>query len=221
MPRFGSTRKRLRFGTPSRKVFSKKKKQRISTIAKRVLQRNAEWKHHNAVVSGATAFAGGLNSLTDVAQGDTDLTRDGDQLTMGKLVFFLELAQSSGVGFDVHNAVRVILFQWFPQSAPAVSDILDQGTGTAPYYHYFTDKAKSFKILHDKIHRLQRDDPTAGGQVKIFKRRFKVRPGRKKIQYVSGGTTGSNKIYLLLMSDSSVTPHPTAYFHSRLNFMDV
>lgn len=208
-------------GRKRKRVFSQKKRKRVSQIAKRVLQRNAEWKASHTGITGSATTSGSLNSVCEISQGDTDSTRDGDQLTMGTISYYLRLVQSSGVGADTYNNIRVIIFQWYPQSVPAVTDIVNTTSGLGTMFHYNTDKAKSFKIIKDKNYLLQTKNSDGVPAVVQFGRRHKVRIGRKKIQFVSGGTTGSNKVYFLFLSDSSVTPHPQINCYVRTNFMDV
>lgn len=173
----------------------------------------AEWKHHNTVVNVSVSTSGSVHSLCNVPQGDTDTSRDGDQLYMGKLTYFLQITQA-----DNPQAVRVIFFQWFPQSTPAVTDVLDTAAGTGVMFNYFTDKAFQYKVLKDKIYYF--NESVSGVAKTVTTNRRKIKPKRKKIQFLSAGTTGSNKLYALLLSDSSLTTHPSVYILSRLNFMD-
>ena len=87
----------------------------------------AEWKHHAVDVSGAVSTSLGINSLTDIAQGDTDITRDGDQLYMGSITFFKQWINADNV-----NTCRFIVFQWFPATTPVGTDILNTSNGYAP-----------------------------------------------------------------------------------------
>lgn len=173
----------------------------------------AEWKHHSVDLSGVSSTTLGVTDITAIPQGDTDITRDGDQLFMGSISFFRRWT----AGDDV-NVGRFIIFQWFPATVPVGTDILNTNFGFAPVYHYDTDRAYQYKILFDSITTVNNNFTGQNKETAI--KRMKVRPKRKKIQFIAGGTTGTNKIYVLTTSDSVIATHPSIDATFRVNYMD-
>ena len=79
---------------------------------KSLLQEVQELKIFVAQSTGISVdFGGSIVDLTAITQGDSDTTRDGDRVML-KEVTFRWVAQ---VG-DAYNLVRVILFQYVPDS---------------------------------------------------------------------------------------------------------
>lgn len=212
MARYGKRPRRTR-----RKSNRRRRRKNVAKIARGVYRRMAEWKKHTRALSVTESVTGTVYDLSAVPQGDTDLTRDGDQLYMGSMSFMYQWYQA-----DDANTCRTIIFQWFPATTPTAGDIITSGLGgSAPNYLYETDKAWQYKILYDKtvtINRLVSTSPATAAYTRVIKRR--IRPSRKKIQFTGGTTTGTNKIYLLVITDSGVTTHPHIEFISRLNYCD-
>lgn len=148
-----------------------------------------------------------------IPQGDTDTTRDGDQLTIS----FIETRYSCLVNAtDVSNVLRVILFLWHfdnGEYAPAASDIVQ--LNTTPYSSYNRDsvKQRAFTVLHDGLHGVYSGGPG------IVCKYLKIK-NKSKITFRSGGTTGKNHLYYLVISDSSVSPFPTFAAYTRVQFLD-
>lgn len=153
---------------------------------------------------------GGVVNISDISQGDTDITRDGDQL----LVRSIELACSFVVA-DATNLMRLLVVQWMPQGVPALSDVITSTGGPlaclAPYLH---DTRYQFRVLYDKRVAVDTYNP-----IKIIHKRL-IRIPIRKIQYVAGTNVGNNKIYAMFISDSAAVSHPTVNYQFKLNFSD-
>lgn len=163
--------------------------------------------------SGSTiSYSGACVSLSDIAQGAGDTARTGDQLNVVRL--YLDYAIFPG---DATNLVRVIIFQWKPidTSAPAPSDILQSvGNAYAPLSTYNHDSRFQKHVLYDALHSVDTYHPQI--KKKVIIKKFK--PNR--IQYTAGTVTGQNKIYLLTISDSAASTHPSISLHTKILYKD-
>lgn len=152
-----------------------------------------------------------VTSISDVLQGDTDTTRDGDQLTVRSVEIDWIWAAA-----DAYNITRVIIFQWFPSGAPTAGDILLLSV-TLPYISpYNHDQRFKYKILMD----VREVVSTLSGNYAVVRRKYLLGGYRRKIQYEAAGTTGVNKLYILTVSDSSLAVHPGVTYVAKLNFSD-
>lgn len=177
---------------------------------------------------------GGVASLTDIAQGDTDTTRDGDALFL-KSIYLRGMIRA---GEEYNNSdlqVRFMIFQWFERGvSPTPSDIL-AGFGSlsnrlrifAPYSH---DNRFRFNVLYDKTFRVYNDDIVNGKLLPEPSMAYKpihtmIKKIKKRyVQFIAGSTTGMNKLYFLNISNAdpaaSVTTKPSYEFLWRINFTD-
>jgi len=107
-------------------VLAPKKKGIAKTrFAKKVqsaMNQIAEKKYRaNSIPATAVDFLGSLQDFTaTIPQGDTDITRDGDQLFMRSFEILYDIIAS-----DATNVLRVLLFIWKPTSTPE-SDIVNK-----------------------------------------------------------------------------------------------
>lgn len=153
-----------------------------------------------------------VTDLAAIAQGDTDLTRDGDALLIDKIdVLF------NGNGADTTNIIRYIIFQWKPNTVPAVNEILQDAVTygvTTPLTH---DTRQQYHVLHDQIIATSLNGPNAFcGLFTIPLRRLL----KNQCLFVGASTTGTNKPYLILLSDSGAVTHPTFFHVSKIWFRD-
>lgn len=187
--------------------------------------------NYNSAASTTWNLSGGA---FDIAQGTTDVTRIGDQITWaGHVDLKLRILNSTGVGADDYNTTRVILFQWHPNSTPADTDILLVGPSgvTDVYSQYNHDRRTEYCIVFDRTYvtagpGLAATAPFGAGsltQVHTYKIPLKGIHGsyfQKKVQYVGAGITGTNRFYLMFASDSAVAPHPVFTGSSKVVFRD-
>jgi len=207
-----------------RKALTKTQKNQV----KRLIHSEQEIKYKlysNNTTATTTPF---LTSLPfDIAQGDTDQERDGDQLRwIGKIHFRYGIETA-----DVLNTVRIIIFQWHPSSTnapiPDPTQILAPGpSGSADIYsHYQHDSRQEYRILFDKTHvvigNASADTNPATTTSYIYRRyRISLRKARKKSQFTAGTVFGTNKFFLMYLSDSSASPNPAFAYSSKVFFTD-
>lgn len=188
------------------------KRSHIRKAVRREIESYAEKMYFPAPSNLSVSSTPNVVSLSDVAQGDADTNRDGDQLSLTSIEFRGYIATG-----DTTNVLRFIIFQWYPNDSfypPTASDILLTAASgfISPYSH---DGRFQFKILYDRSFSM-----STNWQPYLTFHKYVTKGFRRKIQYNAGGTTGVNKIYLLLVSDSSAAPHPTISYYSKLNYRD-
>lgn len=206
--------RRRRFSRFRRKPSMGNRKRRYKRFVRKVkhIANTAGEKKYFAVSSGGPQTVdstGTITSISNIPQGDTDNTRDGDQAYIRSLELFWEADAA-----DVFNVLRLLVVQWYPATTPLVTDIL-LTTGVdgfmSPYNH---DQRFQFRVIYDKRVTISTDRPAANFRVRL--RRF----GRRRIQYLGGTTDGQNKLYLLKISDSGAVSHPFIQNFTKLNFSD-
>lgn len=196
--------------------YRRKKRQtldkRVRKIAKSVIAKQSELKYFDTTVGISADVSGFLGCLSLVPQGDTDITRDGDQLyaTSMQIRGYINAA-------DATNQFRIIVFMYKPETSPTNDDILASATKgsvnyvNAPYHH---DGRSAFTVLSDRSYSLvlgQSNDR------KAFKVNVKL---NKKLKYNAGTTAGYNQIWYMCLSDSAAATHPGVSMTSRLRFRD-
>jgi len=142
----GSSKKKGSFPiTRANKAFNEAKVRQMirDTIASQV-----ELKRYVvAFTSIATTTAGSVTPITQgIVQGDSILTRDGDQVIIKRLTVRYQLTMNTGLA----NCNRVIIF-WDNQnngSTPAVTDVLNSASWITGY-NPVVQQQKRFHILRD------------------------------------------------------------------------
>lgn len=207
------------FSTMAKGKF-RRRKTNFATRVKKVLAQQQEHKLH--VVSGSfdsIPTGGIIGHLSTVGQGDTDGTRDGDQLSVTKFEIRGMVKTA-----DATNNVRIIVFRWNGDSTPSTTDIVQnfQGTGTdldflRPINH---DHKKNIKILYDRWFRLSTSEAFMS-DIPFRVVRYGKRLGAKKITYENGTTTPlKGGIWMMAFSDSGAISHPGVSYEGMVHFTD-
>lgn len=190
---------------PTRKPLNQTEKGQVKRIVNRTLNRRLEWNHLDKTVTVSPSYSGAVQGLSEIPQGTTDTTRIGDEARLASIQFRVQCQNA-----DLHNVVRMLIVQWFDDTAPTASDVLsDTGTSyshLSPYNSDKVGKGKKGRVLYDKS--VQLVEPYSGGITsKIFS--GIARPKRKMVQFQGGTATGVNKLYAVYISDSAITSHPS------------
>lgn len=165
----------------------------------------------------------------DIPQGDTDTSRDGDRLQWcGKIDLMLHCINGQGALGDVYNNIRVIIFQYHPNSTPGLSTILLAGpSGSQDVLSLYNhDNRQEYRILFDRVFKTVGNanaaTTPATNTVATNVRKFKIplRKIRKYAQYTGGTLAGTNRIYIAYLSDSSAATHPTLEYSTKVFFRD-
>jgi len=195
---------------------------RMKKQVKMILSKQVETKYHlYSLSAGSATTSAALASMTAIPQGDTDITRDGDRLYLKKVYIRGFIA----VG-DITNVVRMVVFQWKPATTPTASDVFLTGpSGSIDVFsHYSHDTRQQFKILHDRTFTMIGN----GGAPEepytpVSTRKFSMIISRKfnrQQQFIAGGTTGTNQLYVVYLSDSFASPNPAVTITAKTMFTD-
>lgn len=189
--------------------LNKKEKKQVKAI----INRGRENKYYDTLLSVTEEYGGTVYSISDVPQGDTDITRDGDQFNQRALRL-----KGKVVNADSTNLLRLVVFRWKQEDTPAPADILNStyvGTIRAPYSPYHHDGRTNFTVLYDKTFPTDTYSPQRYFDSKWINL-------REKKQYMVAGsaTVGKNKLYVLIISDSAAEGSPLCDMVSRLTFTD-
>lgn len=156
--------------------------------------------------------------LTNISQGDTDTTRDGDQVLPTRLELRGQLH-----GADATNTFRIIIFRWKSNSQstldPTYPDILQSvyaATSLAPLAPYYHDGRTLFDVLYDQKFDLAGD---VGNSNYVRGFQANVHLKNHPIQFTDTNA-GVNKLYMLYVSDSSAPTHPAIEYIARVFFTD-
>lgn len=199
-----------------KKYYRRKSKLATRTYVKKLIAKESETKYYDKLATANVDASGSLIRLTEVPIGQTDSSRIGDKLTMRAFQFKLQF----GIA-DTYNMLRVILFQWYPNttlSPPAGNDILIGTLGllTSFMSMYTHDYLNQFHILYDKMMYV---DSARNHQQTIVKK-INLKYAKKVINFTAGSIEGSNHLYLLLVSDSTAASHPGFNLESRVWYDD-
>lgn len=192
-----------------------------------------------AVVPTTTGVTtdGKMFCITDVMNGSTDVTRIGDKCTGTSLQIRFNI--DPPLVDDQAQTImwRVVVFIWKDDTDPIIGDILLTTASrpiTPPLAFLNHDKKIKRKILYDKtfssVSSWDNTENTITGSENgnIYRDVFIPLKGQKNrlniINYQAGGTTGVNKIWVLLVNN--VTPADIAKtwqitIGTRYNFIDM
>lgn len=205
----------------SRGRLQYRQRRQVRSIAKQVLLGQQEKKYFDTDVQVSPSSTYILQDLSNIPQGDTDVSRDGDKI----MIKSLHLRGLIAVG-DTTNFVRIIVYQWHPSDvtlSPTANLVLSDLTSplNTPYNH---DNGKMYSIFYDRLIALGSNSQQTVAIEKIW--RFGNKLDRRlkwvnqSIDYVAGTTGGSDKLFLLIVSDSGGIPHPAAELFFRLIYTD-
>lgn len=184
---------------------------------KKQIHKLSETKYFDALFSANVDSTGTVADMTNIPQGTTDSTRIGDKITLRGSILRLKISVS-----DAFNFIRVILFQWYPNtllSVPTVGTILFDTTTadraiTSPYVH---DYQNQFKVISDKVYRGVLDDSNMIA-FRVMKPYMKY--VKKTINFSAASVNGSNKLYMMAISDSGAITHPAVFAYWRIYYDD-
>lgn len=198
----------------TRKVLSKAVRKEVRKIA----YDTQETKHHR--VSDDVSFSndGTLVELNTVdSQGVASGQYLGQEIRQMSLRLRGLLTQA-----DANNLARVIVFtptaegQVLITSGSTVNDMFYSPVGSDSLFSFVRESLVS-RVYYDRMHVLN----IASNQNDMTRfLRLSINLHMKKYIINEGTVSGSNKIYLGLISDSGVTTHPTLNFESFLAYKD-
>jgi hypothetical protein len=158
-----------------------------------------------SMVQMANVSTGTVVALFAPAQGTQNKERIGDAVTLRKMSFFYRIVQSATAANLMDSTQRVILFQWKPVTTPTFSK----------------PKASLYRIIYDRQHHTKKNCEN-GQQLVYLENESWMGAGddHGRVQFQAASTTGTNKVYLLCMTDSSGTDRQYIDYYSRIDYYD-
>lgn len=131
------------------------------------------------------------------------------------------------VSADSSNHIRVCLFQWLADSTPVPGDIFQSLSPQTTISAWQVNNLEKLNVLYDKsfptyltVFRTGTLANLASGNAyseKVYIKGKKMAPLRFNN---AGNTTEFGDLYIVVVSDSTVTPHPTISWFTRLVYTD-
>lgn len=200
-----------------RKKFSPQEK-RMYKIAKKAIESNekkvVELKNYDVeqayTVTGIPS-TGQVDALTSgIAQGDTAITREGDQITLKSIFLRFEIIHG-----DSTNIFRIILFRWMEATVPSISSVLESNvTAGYPLSPLLRNANHRIQVLYDNLF-AQSTNTNANIVEKVY-----VNKNLGNCEWQQTGSVESGQVYLLMVSDSGGAPNPTIKYYSRVTYTD-
>lgn len=200
----GRSSYRRYYRRPSRKYKpSGMSGRRIIKICDTFMKRRMEKKYHISDVftnnpDHLIAFTAPVYSILDIPQGSTDTTRVGDKAWISSIQIKFEFrmypkikttgTEGTWVVPSVFN-FRIIVFQWLDNDSfntPSVIKILNDTDDMSAYWNH--DNGANYWIMHDQQYTIGTFTPQKNIQLQL-------KPKNKRIDYVGGGTGGTNKVF--------------------------
>lgn len=198
-----------------------------------IIHRNQELKYvyftaAATAVNSTPLFAAGQ---FDVAQGVTDQDRIGDSIDWcGTTELRIQVVNGQGATADTYNNVRLIVFQWHPNSVPVAANLLLNGPSGAPdiYSALNHDNRQQYLVLFDKTWKtvgpsnntLVQGPNTNATTTGIMHYRISLKRATKHVQYVAGSLTATNRLWTMFVSDSALATHPSVAYTFKSFYRD-
>lgn len=197
----------------------------IAPVVKQILNRRQENKFVNNICPNEpTVFGGAIDSISPVAQGDTEGNRQGLVINATSLDFTFDIYRDQTPGTQ-QNFVRVIVFQWKdPDSFPLPANVLNFApTVACPEQNY---QAQYQMVQYKKTARIYMDRTySVTDQVQTHHIHKKIKLNNLKIEYIDGtlGSQSNKSLYVLYLAGGNVaaqTNLPFIQYNYQLNFND-
>lgn len=226
---------------PRRPLPPRPKGQGLTPVQKQqvkaILGSKIESKYFISGYQNTVSNSGVITDLSSIAQGVGSVERTGDTVNLTRVSLIYQVNCSSGGAFasaDSYNALRLILFRWKDDSGnyvPTVTDILSlpAAHGDLVMAVYNLNQGENFHIIYDKIVTVFNSPVYTGTGVNVEAGANHSwcsgmldlsQLGPRVIEFEGAGTTGSGKLFMLAVSDSTFTPHPNLTLTTQLKYTD-
>jgi hypothetical protein len=182
-----------------------------------------EWKSFDVKSNGVNIPNSGYQNypMFQLAKGDTNFTREGDKVSLRHGTLHLSLTRG-----DTSNIIRVLLVSTPSATFAGLSDVLEYHSFTtngnlvfsSPYQVKATNSEQTYKILYDEVFQLKNDMSTVVKKIKL-----KLPKKGVNCEFVGDDSVAPNNynLSLLMISDSTASPHPTAAYAMRWKYIDL
>lgn len=176
---------------------------------------NSEMKKHDVTTSLLPSDAGAVLHLTDIAQGDTDATRDGNSIFLRAINLRGNIVYNSTTAGIQYVTISIVMDkQQVSDTTPSWGDIYDT-SGSAIFAHLNNATVGRFSVLYSKTF-------TLDGVNKIATV-FKINKSfRHHVRYNGTASTDIQKggVYFVYSSNVPTTNFPSINLTSRASFHD-
>jgi len=171
-------------------------------------------KYLDSNLSGGALSTGSINPVSNATQGNSDTSRIGDQLVVNSIEISCDAEVST---VDINDIIRFTIIQWVPDStiAPTLAQIYASPGAAITNSPFTHDNSDLVRVLWD--HKMPLSSTGMGTAVKSAI--LTVIPNRI-VKFSAGTSNGTNQIYLIITSNSTLAPHPLFNAFVRVNFYD-
>lgn len=185
---------------------------------RRLIARREELKTYvKGAVGVSNSNVATIISLSDIPLGQTDNSRIGNHVHLKSIQGHLNF-----IAGDATNTMRCIIFKWKENdtfNTPTVGQLLASGpTGAADVFStYNRDSPANYQIIADWF----MVGSTGTSSPFLIQKKQINKKLTGKIQFYSDvGASGTNKIFLLALSDSSAVTHPSFNYNIEIGYSD-
>lgn len=195
----------------------------VSSAVQRELRKKADWKYCDTFYGpSSSTSSGNVISLTgSLSRGDAGIDNfSGNWINPAGLTVKYTFDTN-----QTFNRVRIMIIQWYDGGAPSIAGLL--ASTSVPYATLcptYATNTQTIKVLYDRTHVIA---PTAGGDTTpiglgvVTGKAYISGKKMRKIRFpVSTTTPQYGGLYLIHISDDSLTSFPNCTFVSRLTFTD-
>jgi len=189
-------------------------KKLVKTQVQSMIRSRQELKSFDTGLAQTVSSTGNVIKLTTIPQGDTDSTRDGDQINITKL----EGVVVGTCSTDTTNILRCTIIRWNGDDttdAPTIAKVYQ--TSASPFISALVrDNLRSnyMSVVQDDILCVGATSP------QIEKSRYSHKWKALKCNYESGTNTGVGQLYAIVSSDSTAVAHPSLTCMWRVYYTD-
>lgn len=175
--------------------------------------------------------AGQIYPLTDLLQGNTDITRIGDKATGLSLQLRWTIEPPNLANQERNLLFRMIIFIWKDDTTPVLADILNVSAVVQQAQYFLNhDRRVKRKVLLDKEYMFNAfsDGTNIWSMFNPSKAAVeyinlsKLKRGLNIVNFEGGTTTAINHIYMLLITDAATSINSyDCKLATRFNFVDM
>lgn len=199
-----------------------KQNRRIKKL-ENIVYPSLEWKSKDITSFDVDVSNAGAQNypMFKLAKGDTNSTREGDKVSLRRGTLHLALTRG-----DTSNIIRVLVVATPSATFAGLTDVLEypnyssaaDGIFVSPYQVKASNSEQTYQVLVDRIYQLPNDRSTITAKIPI-----KLPKKGKSCEFVGDGDVAPNNynLSLLMISDSTATPHPKASYVMRWKYLDL
>jgi len=172
----------------------------------------------DTLVNTNVSSSGVAFPITAIAQNVTVSGRTGDTVFIKEL--YLNYAITVDFS-DIHNVVRVMIAQFHPSSALVVPVILDFFQTLDPLSMYNWQLSSNYTILYDKVHYLSGVSAApCTSSLQGYSGIVGLNSAQKRLEFTAALITGSEQLFVIVLSDSGIPPGPGFSMRTRLVYCE-